>query len=96
MRFLRFLSILLAMSASGVFQGVAAAASIEDNCDDDESRCDCSTCVVNCGCCPARFVAVLAPSQVSSTVPEGSPLRRSANHPVVVVSSSDIFHPPKA
>ena len=95
---LRVLVLCLVMSTGGLLNALELVVDAHADCADeeDEGGCDCSTCVTNCACCPARLaVATMTRSMATS----GRPSRFVLAAPDAQVTggrSLDIFHPPRA
>ncbi|QQR47941.1 hypothetical protein JKA73_18690 [Myxococcus xanthus] len=96
---LRFLAVLLVLMTGGVFQTLALASDVHDECAEEASdECeDCSPNCVLCVCCPLR--AAPAPASPNARLippPRPLPIPSRVDEPTLSGVRTDIFQPPRA
>ncbi|AEI67193.1 hypothetical protein [Corallococcus macrosporus] len=96
---LRLLAVLLVLTTGGVFQTLALASDVHDECAEEASDdcADCSTTCVLCVCCPLR--AAPGPSITVARLLLPSlrlPLPSRVAEPLLTGVGADIFQPPRA
>lgn len=96
---LRFLAVLLVLMTGGVFQTLALASDVHDDCAEEASdECeDCSPNCVLCVCCPLRAAPGPA-SPIARLIPSPRPLPipSRVDEPTLSGVGTDIFQPPRA
>ncbi|MFP2956635.1 hypothetical protein ACLEPN_02075 [Myxococcus sp. 1LA] len=96
---LRFLAVLLVLTTGGVFQTLALASDVHDDCAEETSdECeDCAPNCVLCVCCPLR--AAPGPSFMVARLALPSlllPVPSRVDEPLLSGVGTDIFQPPRA